>query len=45
MLIPESISDIRIATIIFVEKEMATHFGFLAWEIPWTEEPMGLYKS
>ena len=20
-------------------KEMATHFGILTWEIPWTEEP------
>ena len=25
-----------------VEKEMATHSSFLAWEIPWTEEPGGL---
>ena len=24
------------------EKEMATHSGFLAWEIPWAEEPGGL---
>ena len=23
-----------------LEKEMATHFGILAWEIPWTEEPV-----
>ena len=23
------------------EKEMTTHFGVLAWEIPWTEEPGG----
>ena len=22
-----------------LEKEMATHSNFLAWEIPWTEEP------
>ena len=22
--------------------EMATHFSFLTWEIPWTEEPDGL---
>ena len=22
-----------------LEKEMATHSRFLAWEIPWTEEP------
>ena len=25
-----------------LEKEMATHSSFLAWEIPWTEEPSGL---
>ena len=25
-----------------LEKEMATHFSILAWEIPWTEEPAGL---
>ena len=24
------------------EKEMATHFGNLAWKIPWAEEPGGL---
>ena len=33
-----------------LEKEMATHSGSLAWEIPWIEEPgglqfMGLQKS
>ena len=33
-----------------MEKEMATHFSILAWEIPWTEDPgrpqcMGLQKS
>ena len=22
-----------------LEKEMATHFSILAWEIPWTREP------
>ena len=22
-----------------LEEEMATHFGILAWKIPWTEEP------
>ena len=26
----------------FLEKEMATHFSNLAWEISWTEEPGGL---
>ena len=25
-----------------LQEEMATHFGILAWEIPWTEEPVGL---
>ena len=25
-----------------LEKEMTTHFSILAWEIPWTEEPVGL---
>ena len=25
-----------------LEKEMATHFSVLAWEIPWAEEPDGL---
>ena len=25
-----------------LEKEMETHSSFLAWEIPWTEEPDGL---
>ena len=25
-----------------LEKEMATHASFLAWRIPWTEEPGGL---
>ena len=27
-----------------LEKEMATHFSVLAWEIPWTEEP-GVFQS
>ena len=26
------------------EKEMATHSRILAWEIPWTEEPGGLWS-
>ena len=25
-----------------LEKRMETHFGILAWRIPWTEEPGGL---
>ena len=28
-----------------LEKEMATHFGILAWENPWTEEPGGLQST
>ena len=27
-----------------LEKEMATHSSILAWEIPWREEPGGLYS-
>ena len=27
-----------------LEKEMATHSGILAWEIPWTEGPGGLWS-
>ena len=27
-----------------LEKEMATHYIILAWEIPWTEEPGGLWS-
>ena len=27
-----------------LEKEMATHTSILAWEIPWTEEPGGLWS-
>ena len=26
-------------------KEMAMHTSFLAWKIPWTEEPSGLHYS
>ena len=25
-----------------ITEEMATHSSYLAWEIPWTEEPAGL---
>ena len=28
-----------------LEKEMATHFSILAWEIPWMEEPGGLQST
>jgi len=27
-----------------LEKEMATYSSILAWVIPWTEEPGGLYS-
>ena len=27
-----------------LEKEVAAHSSILAWEIPWTEEPGGLYS-
>ena len=26
-----------------LERGMATHYSFLAWRIPWTEEPGGLW--
>ena len=28
-----------------LEKAMATHSSFLAWRIPWTEEPGGLHST
>ena len=28
-----------------MEKEMTTHSNILAWEIPWIEDPSGLYSS
>ena len=28
----------------YLEEERGTHFSILAWEIPWTEEPGGLYS-
>ena len=27
-----------------LQKGMATHFNILAWGIPWTEEPSGLWS-
>ena len=27
-----------------LEKKMATHSIIVAWEIPWTEEPSGLWS-
>ena len=28
-----------------LEEKMATHSSFLAWKIPWTEEPGGLQST
>ena len=28
-----------------LEKGMASHSGIIAWKVPWTEEPGGLYSS
>ena len=28
-----------------LEEERATHSSIIAWEIPWTEEPGGLYST
>ena len=28
-----------------LKKEMATYSSILAWEIPWTEEPGGLWST
>ena len=28
-----------------LEKKMATHSSFLAWRIPWTEEPGGKFMG
>ena len=27
-----------------LEEGMATHYSILAWRIPWTEDPGGLYR-
>ena len=27
---------------LLLEKDMATHPSILAWDIPWTDEPVGL---
>ena len=37
-------SDLLFGKVIFLEKEMATHSSILAWKIPWTEKPGGLYS-
>ena len=37
-------SGISISLRIFLEKEMANHSSILAWRIPWTGEPGGLWS-
>ena len=44
---PANAGDIRDAVRLLgqedsLEEGMATHYSFLAWRIPWTEEPGGL---
>ena len=40
----ESDTTERLTLSQFMEKEMVTHSSVLAWEIPWTEEPVGLHS-
>ena len=40
----ESTCQARDASVILWRRKQATHSGILAWEIPWTEEPGGLYS-
>ena len=44
---PANAGDVRDAVRLLgredsLEEGMATHYSFLAWRIPWTEEPGGL---
>ena len=42
---PANAGDIRVQSLSWedpLEEEMATHSNFLAWTVPWTEEPSGL---
>ena len=44
---PANAGDVRDAGLILewknaLEEDMAAHSSFLAWRIPWTEEPGGL---
>ena len=44
---PPAMQDTRVRFLDWkdpLEKEMTTHSGMLAWKIPWTEEPGGLYS-
>ena len=44
--LPANAGDVRDAekTVPSLEQGMATHCSVLAWKIPWTEEPGGLYS-
>ena len=40
--------EVRVQSLIWedlLEEEIAIHSSILAWEIPWTENPGGLYMS
>ena len=39
---PPTVEEMWVPSLGSLEKEMATHSSILAWEIPWTEEPVGL---
>ena len=41
---PPTIQETQEMLVQSMEKEMAAHSSILAWEIPWTEEPGGLYR-
>ena len=41
----QEIQEMQVQSLVWedaLEEEMATHSSFIAWEIPWTEEPGGL---
>ena len=37
-------TDNSLSLVLLEEKAMATHSSILAWEIPWTEDPGGLWS-
>ena len=45
--LPASVGDIRFSSLDQedpLEEGVATHSSILAWRIPWTEEPGGVYS-
>ena len=40
----ENLPTMRETWVRSLDKEMATHSSILAWRIPWTEEPGGLWS-